>query len=212
MPPKRDFMEALKSFRSGMVAAVAAVLIALPGTGCGKGRKVPGLDAFHAGVMQSRLYVSFVATALQWDTGVSVKIPGLSDAVVSVAPDLNSSGTVFQFSIPLASLLNQGRPFPLLGLPDGRAIPDIVGGMLPRWDFRIDRLQCNAYLSDDVFGLFVPIDFRSSTGVELPSMVSVEIQDERGNRIGRAYAIPSAGQGTSSGLLVLLPYLGGLPG
>ena len=40
-------------------------------------------------------------------------------------------------------------------------------------------------------------------------MISVPIQDERGNQLGKAYAIPSNDTGKGSGLFVLLPYLGG---
>jgi len=200
-------------FKNRLLSLGLITSIILSASGCGKGRKVPGLENFHANVLQSRLYVSFVSTTLQWDAGVTLPIPGLADSAVSVAPDLTSSGTVFQFSVPLASLLHQGKPFPMLGLPDGRPIPDIVGGILPRWDFQIDRLSASAYLSNDVFGLFVPLSFKSRKGLRLPVLVSVEIKDERGNQIGKAYAVPSAdAAGNGSGLLILLPYLGGVSG
>lgn len=183
-------------------------------SGCGSGRKVPGLESFHADVMQSRLYVSFVSTTLKWDAGLTVPIPGLDDSTVSVAPDLNSAGTVFQFVIPLATLLNGGRALPLRGLPDGRGIPDIAGGMLPRWDFDVgssggSKFSASAYLSDDVFGLFIPLKFKTKKGVGLPFLISVEIKDERGNLLGKAYAIPQNLSGEGSGLLILLPFLGG---
>jgi hypothetical protein len=178
--------------------------------GCGKGQKsVPGLENFHAGVLQANLYVNFVATALHWDSGLSLPIPGLDGANLSVAPDIESGGTTFQFSIALASLLNHGQPLPISALPDGRDIPDIEGGQLPRWDLSVkDALTLSLYLSNDAFGLFVPLDFVSKKGLMLPWMVSVKISDEKGNLLGKAYAIPSKG-GKGSGLFVLLPYLGG---
>ncbi len=193
--------------RACSTGLIAVLIFAAPG--CGRGRKIPGLENFHADVLQSSLYVSFVATQLKLDQGLTAPIPGLNDATVSVSPDLNSDGTVLQFTVPLASLLNQGRPLPALGLPDGRGLPDIAGGRLPRWDFKIDQLSMSAYLSDDAFGLFIPILFKTKTGIKLPYLISVSVQDERGNKLGKAYAIPANASGDGSGVLILLPYLGG---
>jgi hypothetical protein len=178
-------------------------------SGCGKGKSVPGLNSFHVGVLQSRLYASFVSTTLHWDVGLTAPIPGLQDSSVSVSPDLASSGTVFQFSIPLGSLLNHGRPLPIEALPDGRPLPDIQGGELPRWDTEINGLKLSVYLSNDAFALFVPLNFVAKNGFTLATQVSVSIEDERGNLLGKAYAIPVNVSGSGSGLFVLLPYLGG---
>lgn len=195
-----------------MSLSVTIGLLWVIGLGCGKGQTaVPGLDHFRVGVQQSHLYVSFISTTLQWDMGLTVPIPGVDDSTISVAPNLNSPGTVFQFSISLAALLNQGKPLPKTGLPDGRPLPDIQGGVLPRWDSQIKDLMLSLYLSNEAFGLFVPLQLSSSTGVSLPFMVSVSIQDERGNLLGKAYAIPSNESGSGSGLFVLLPYLGAEP-
>lgn len=204
-----------RRLRGNIRASVtAAAVLSIVGAGCGKGSKtVPGLERFQAGVLQSRLYVSFVSTSLQWDQGLTLPIPGLDDATVSVAPDLATTGTVFQFSIGLEALLDDGRPLPLAGLPDGRAIPDVQGGQLPRWDAAVRGLKLSLYLSNDAFGLFVPLKFVSSKGASLPFMVAVRIEDERGNLLGKAYAIPpnTGGSSSSSGLFVLLPYLGAEP-
>ena len=196
----------------GVIALSVALFLASPiNGGCGKGKKVPGLENFRLSVIQQRLYVAFVSTTLSWDYGVTTAIPGLKDATVTVAPDLITGGTVFQFSIGLAALLNDGKPFPLSGLPDGRAIPDIEGGVLPRWDAEIEQLKLSVYLSNEVFGLFVPLKFMSKKGVTLPWLVSMKIRDERGNLLGKVYAIPQNVGGSGSGLLILLPYLGGAP-
>jgi hypothetical protein len=183
----------------------------IPLPGCGLGKKVPGLNHFNVSVIQGRLYVSFVAETLTWDYGISVGIPGLSNSSVSVAPDLNSAGTVFQIALGLEDLLNHGKPFPLSGLPDGRAIPDIEGGALPRWDVDLKHLKLTSYLSNEAFGLFVPIKLQTKKGFKLPWLVSVKIIDERGNLLGKAYAIPENVSGSGSGLFILLPYLGGAP-
>lgn len=175
---------------------------------------MPGVRGFHADVAQSRLYVSFVSTALSWDAGVTVPIPGLPDATVGVAPDLTSNGTVFQFSIPLSSIRAPSLPgagLPWAGLPDGRPLPGVRSGALPRWDFQIDRLRASAYVAEDVFGLFLPLALTTRTGLKLPFVVSMNVRDERGNAIGKAYAVPALSSREESGLLLLLSYLGGSP-
>jgi hypothetical protein len=200
------------SHRRHCALALGAIVLFISASGCGKGAKsVPGLEDFHVGVLQSRLYVSFVSTTLKWDEGLTVPIPGLTDATASVSPDLASEGTVFQFAIGLQSLLNDGKPLPLAALPDGRNIPDIQDGKLPRWDTEIRKLKLSLFLSDDAFGLYVPLTFINKKGVTLPYMVTVTIKDERGNQLGKAYALPPKSDGTGSGLFVLLPYLGAEP-
>lgn len=202
----------LRRFTQPQCTCALALVIAVVGSSCGKGSKsIPGIERFHTGVVQSHLYVSFVSTALRWDQGLTLPIPGLDEATVSVTPDLATSGTVFQFSIGLAALLNNGKPLPLSGLPDGRAIPDIQGGTLPRWDAQVRDLKLSLYLSNDAFGLFVPLSLISKKGISLPVMISVRIEDERGNILGKGYAIPSNSTGGGSGLFVLLPYLGAEP-
>jgi hypothetical protein len=195
------------AFRTAAFLTLACV--SLSAAGCGKGKKVPGLEGFEVHVIQSRLNVGFTSTTLQLDGGFSLEhIPGLRDASVSIGPDLNSGGTVFLFSIGLASLLNDGRELAPAGLPDGRPLPDVVGGALPHWSVAVKGLELDLYLSDDAFGLFVPLKFLDKSGKLLLTTVSVEIIDERGNRLGKVYAIPSNVSGSGSGLFILLPYLG----
>jgi hypothetical protein len=176
-------------------------------TGCGKGKTLPGLSNLHTDVVAGKFYISFLTTLLQWDTGVTLPIPGLSDASLSVAPDFKSNGVVFQFSVGLSSLIGdaQNGKFPLSALPDGRAIPGVLGGVLPRWDLTLDpskSYRLSFYLSGEALGLFVPLPIRFPAGAE-NLMVSQSIKDSKGNRLGVGYAIPGSGN-DQSGLLLLL--------
>jgi len=202
-----NVLMSLKSKRLRFVAATIGLLVVA--TSCGKGKgSIPGLKNFYAGILEARLYVSFVSTTLTWDGGLTLPVPGLPDSSVSFAPDLESAGTVFQFQAPLSSIVNAGKPLPLSGLPDGRPLPDVRTGQLPRWDFTVKNVTLSAYLSNDAFGLFVPLTFRSKDGKSLIFPVSVKIEDDRGNVLGRAHAIPSNIQSTGSGALVLLAFTG----
>jgi hypothetical protein len=188
-----------------------AVLVLLASS-CGRGASVPGLKRVRADVLQGTLYVSFVASALSWDAGVTIPIPGLAGVQLGVAPDLASSGTVFQLSAPLSALAPWAEARPALGLPDGRPLPDVLGGALPRWDFRVGRIVASAYLSRDAFGLFIPLEVFDAAGPgggPLFSTVSMKVYDERGNRVGKVYALPAPVGGTGGGVLVLLPVVGG---
>src|SRR4051812_19245814 len=166
------------SFSMRRLALGLALLMALPIASCGQGKvDIPGIDRFTVNVLQKRLYVSFVATELRWDDGLTFPIPGLKDATISVSPDISSDGTVFQVAIPLASIINDRTGFPYSGFPDGRALPDVAGGELPRRDFRIKDVDLSLYLSDDAFGFFVPLKLGSG-GKFLTSLISVFIEDE----------------------------------
>ena len=181
-------------------------------TSCGKGQtSVPGMNNFSTAVLNGSLYVSFVSTTLHLDAGATIQVPQLADATMSVSPDIATNGTVFQFSVGLAALVNQGKALPLEGLPDGQPLPDVTGGVLPRWDFTIAKLNISAYLSSDAFGLFIPLSFLDLKGIPLLIQVSQNITDAKGNLLGRAYAIPSNVSGAESGLFILLPYLGSAP-
>jgi hypothetical protein len=161
-------------------------------------------------VLEGRLHVSFVSSTLQWGGAITLPIPGLDDASISVAPDYFSKGTRFQFAIGLKALLEQDKPLLLSGLPDGRPLPDITDGVLPRWDGEIKGFPLSLYLSRDAFGIFIPLSFTAG-GVSLPMMISLAIKDERGNILGKAYAVPNNIHKKGSGLFILLPYLGAEP-
>lgn len=185
---------------------VAVVLACLWIGGCGKGAgKIPGLEHFNAQILEKQLSVSFVSTVLNTDIGLSFPIPGLEGATLGLGPDLQSDGTLFQFTIPLKSLLKGTQGVPLSGLPDGRPLPGVITGRLPRWDFTADRTQVSLYLSSDAFGLFVPLRFLDQAGTTLPFTVSVPIRDDRGNPLGKAFALPAASSGKGSGIFVLIP-------
>jgi hypothetical protein len=200
----------------GRTAAIYKILLAtsliLLLSSCGSGKKsIPGIANFDVGVIQNHLYASFVSTNLNWDAGGTVPIPGLKDATVGISPYLPTDGsplegTVFQFSIGLDSL--GATNYALAGLPDNRDLPDIQGGKLPRWSFSIKKEPIYLYLADEAFAIFVPLKLQTSAGVSLNVMVSATIQDERGNRVGKIYAIPSVANGNISGLLVMLPFPG----
>ncbi|MBY0469969.1 hypothetical protein K2X30_02300 [bacterium] len=174
--------------------------------GCGKGKKnIPGLDGVNIGVFDRHLVASFVSQTFKTDVGASFPIPGLKDAMLSVQPDLASAGTVFQISVGIDSLGGGEMHHEPQGLPGGGALPEVVGGALPRWDTMLGKLPISLYLSDEVFGIFIQLKFMDSKGFILPWIVSTVIRDDRGNQLGKAYAIPENVSG-SSGLLILLPY------
>lgn len=193
------------------LALSAAAL--LSATSCSSMNSIPGIENLTIAVQNNHLYAGFLAQTLNIDAGATVPIPGLRGATLGINPYLDtsgqgqSSGTVFQIDIDLTQL--HGVNYSLAGLPDGRALPDIEGGALPRWAFSIKNVKVYLYLANGAFGIFIPLNLTNQQGYTLPSMLSQEIDDERGNILGKAYAVPTQGAGTESGLLLLLPYIGG---
>ncbi|MBL7717036.1 MAG: hypothetical protein JNL01_16345 [Bdellovibrionales bacterium] len=192
-----------------LVLGLASASLTFQGCGRGKG-KIPGLDRISVQVLEGRLYASFVAKKLQWDVGITFPIPGLPDSSFAVAPDFASNGTLFQIQVPLASLARAAAPgvLPWLGLPDGRALPDVSYGVLPRWDFHVGALRISAYLSPEVFGIYIPLPLNLPVGTSLPFYLSFPVTDEKGNRLGKGYAVPPGPSG-EAGVLLLLTVGGG---
>ena len=187
------------------LAIVASLSLAIFGTSCGK-NQIPGVKSFNAGVQEKRLFVSFLAIKLHWDYGGSIGIPGLPGSLVSVSPDMTTGGTLFEFSIDTTDLVSDiTHGLPSKGLPDGRPLPDVASGVMPTWQLPIHSgMELSLYLSEDAFGIFVPIDLSSIKGIPLLTEISFEIHDQQGNLLGKAYALPS--NGGQSGLLALIPY------
>jgi hypothetical protein len=193
--------------RFATVAIALCFLVA-----CGKGKNsIPGVENFNVGVLNQQLIASFVSTTLNLDAGLQIPIYGLQGAFISAMPYLPTDGspiegTLFQVTVDLNDL--QGTNFALAGLPDGRPLPDIEGGDLPRWSFPIKGETIYLYLADQAFGLFIPLPL-SAGGVSLGATITATVTDEKGNTVGKVYAIPAQGGSTTSGLLVLLPLPGG---
>jgi hypothetical protein len=184
--------------------------------GCGKGKKksVPGIERFQAGILDQRFYLSFAAPFLPIDQGLTIPIPRVEGALLTVGPDLTGSGSLIQFSAELQRLGQSLQSFlqaPEQGLPDGRPLPDIRDGKLPRFDFSWSgQSRISLYLSGEAFAVFFPISLRIPGGASLLVPLSIPLKDESGNSIGRAYAIPDRvgakpDEPASGGILVLIP-------
>lgn len=199
------------SFRSAFPAYLAGIVAcSLALTSCGSGKKkVPGLENLNISVVSNYLYVGFLSTTLNIDAGLTLPIPGLKDATLSMAPNIDGKGTVFQLAVALKDLF-QSIGGSTSGLPDGRPLPDVLNGTLPRWDVKAGGTTLSLYLNNDAFGFFIPLKFQVGN-VTLPFMVSQEIRDEHQNLLGKVYAIPSNVSGSGSGLFVLLPFKGEAP-
>ncbi len=186
------------------------IMLGIALSGCGAGKRVPGLEHFRAQARAGHLSVSFLATSLNLDGCTSLPIPGLTGATLGCAPNLQGPGTLFQLTLPLAGLAgNASTGLPRGGLPDGRALPGISGGVLPRTTERVTGLDLTLYLGSDVVGFFLPIPLRTASGLFLTFLRSINIEDERGNRIGKGHAVPPGANGEGSGILILLPVSGG---
>lgn len=201
----------IKNQRLRLVCAASVALSLL--SSCNSTQDIPGVQNFSFGVLKNHLYAGFTAETLHIDGGITapLPIPGLEGAAtLGINPALGTQGhvdegTVFQLDVDLTKL--KGKNFGLGGLPDGRPLPDIDGGELPRWTFSAKHVGVSLYLADGAFAVFIPINLVSPQGYALPTLLSQEIDDERGNMLGKVYAIPSQGTGTVSGLLVLVSFI-----
>lgn len=96
---------------SWIKASTLVAILVINQTGCGKGQDqapdLAGLSQFHAEIIDRSLYLSFRASALTLDAGLTLPIPGLGTSpasTIALTPDLTGKGAVFQAVIQLEGL------------------------------------------------------------------------------------------------------------
>ena len=131
--------------------AGVCVAFSLGAASCGSGKsQIPGVPTFTVGVVNNNLIASFVASNLNIPVGASIPIPDLPGATASISPYLSTTGgsavqgTLSSFDVNLTTLANSSAT--VEGLPDGRPLPDITGGELPRWSFQIGGLRVKQFM------------------------------------------------------------------
>lgn len=198
-----------------MFSALCGMMVLVFGfMGCGSKKNPAGLQDFHLNVKNGRIHLAFVSTAAQWDVGVTLPVPQLGDATLSIQPDVQSSGVIFGFSAEIDQMLSRSVYFENSALPDGRLIPGVVGGHMRRTDVQVrDDYLVSMYFSNEAFGFYAPIRFSKKEIVKfLFKPLRFWITDPKGNRMGRGYVMPpTSSDGTGAGVMILLPFLGSAP-
>lgn len=187
------------------------ILFLVNQSGCGKGQsqapELAGLSNFRADLIDQSLYLSFRAESWNIDQGVTLPIPTLETSppsTLALTPDLSGKGAVFQATIALSALGKLGgSKFPLSALPNGMDIPDTRSGAMPRWDMATFGTTVSLFLSEEAFGVYLPIEFKWANGVPFTERIRVELTDANGNRFGSAYWI---GRGGKTAIFVLIPF------
>lgn len=186
---------------------IAVFILSISLTACGtrlaSGLAVPGVKNYEFSIQNGQARLSVVFPSFNIDAGARIPLGKPAGAFVELSPDFESGGMLFIISAPLASLLNGGG-LPTMGLPDGRALPGVRGGVLPATGLALPAIGTTIlYMGRDVFGLFIPVNLGS-----LPLTVTVKIRDQQGNLMGTVAAIPKGFTGRISGVLFLFPIEG----
>lgn len=194
----------------GMIASWAMIVVALLSVvGCKNGSGNPGIEGvsqYDFRFVSGNIRFSIVFSNLKMDAGAVIPLARPRGATIELGPDFTSGGTLFVVSAPIASLINADtNGLPLLALPDGRAIPDVVAGSLTGAAVTLPLFGLSyIYIGKDVFGLFLPINLPKTNFI-----VRVRMHDEANNTLGLFYAIPKSKAREISGVLALLPVEGG---
>jgi hypothetical protein len=186
-----------------------AALILLPACGNQSGSSEPGIKGvgkFTYSVSAGRAYLSVVFESLSMDVGARVPLSKPEGGYIELSPDFQSAGTLVAVSVPLSSLFKDHRDLPVVGLPDGRAIPGVRGGALGAAAVELPVIGLSYfYLSADAYGIFFPVNLP-----DVPVLVSSKVKDDKGNLLGIIWGIPKNGKATQSGVLFLFPVDGGV--
>jgi hypothetical protein len=183
-----------------------AFAAALSFSGCGNTNVggdagIKGVGDFKFAVANGNASLSVVLETLRIDAGARVPIAKPAGAFIEMGPDFQSGGTLLVLSVPLSSLMKDYTGLPLVGLPDGRALPGVREGALGAVAFELPAIGLTYfYLSGDAYGVFFPVSLP-----EVPVLVSSKIKDEKGNLLGVIWGVPKSGKNQMSGVLFLFP-------
>ncbi|RZA06591.1 MAG: hypothetical protein EOP11_09925 [Proteobacteria bacterium] len=174
-------------------------------TSAGGDAGIAGVGDFKMSIANGAATLSVVLETLAIDAGARVPISKPAGAFIEMGPDFQSGGTLLVLSVPLSSLMKDYSGLPLVGLPDGRALPGVREGALGAVAFELPAIGLTYfYLSGDAYGIFFPVSLP-----KVPVMVSSKIKDEKGNLLGVIWGVPKSGKNQLSGVLFLFPVDGG---
>jgi hypothetical protein len=109
------------------------------------------------------LVMSMVFKNLSLDGGIGFKVPKLSNSYFNISPDVQSQGTLIQFTIDardIANMMGGVIPMDPLTLPGAhhRPLPVIANGVLPGFAFEVNALGHTVfYGGKNLFGAFIPV-------------------------------------------------------
>lgn len=189
-------------YTAACISLTSALLCSCGSGGATGDPGIQGVSKYDFRFSNGAIRLSVVFTELKVDAGATIPLAKPTGSTIEIGPDFNSGGTLFAVTVPVAGLA-QLNPIglPILGLPDGRPIPDVINGALTGNLVNLPLFGLSyLYMSKDVFGIFLPVTLPS-----INAIVRVKMRDEAGNILGVFYGIPKVGDKTFSGVLVLIP-------
>lgn len=141
-----------------LLLCLTAFLLSCVGNGGGQNPVIPGLDGPHVNISRTHVLVSTVFKDLRLAGGLRYPLPKLRDSYVELGPDLQSDGVLLSFSFSIEDILGREiGEMEMIGLPGGRALPDVVGGRMPGVAFTVQHFTNMVfYLSDTQMAIYFP--------------------------------------------------------
>lgn len=165
---------------------------------------IKGVQGPNVDILEDTVVVSAVFQKVNLGAGGRFSIPKYPNSYIELAPDLFSTGTVMNISISMKDIVGGNADFldPQF-LPDGRAIPGIVGGRLPAVAFTVPSFHnITFYLGKRVFGFFVPTPIPYAENI--PNGIATFRFFSKGTRTGNISVVSATQGGSGSGVLLLL--------
>lgn len=167
--------------------------------GTGTNIVIPGVKGPNLNLTNTHVLITAVFENLNLGVGLRYKIPGSKDSYVELSPDLQSSGTLLSVGLSIQDVfggeVEDLRP---MGLPGGRALPEIPGGRMPGTKFSIKNFTNMVfYLDERKYGLFFPMDIT----IFMPTGFDFHVGSKV---VGRMHIISPDLSDSNSGFLLML--------
>ena len=167
--------------------------------GTGTNLEIPGVKGPNLTLTNTHVLITAVFQNLNLAVGLRYKIPGSKDSYIELSPDLQSSGTLLSVGLSIEDVFgSKVDDLVPMGLPGGRALPEISGGRMPGVKFSIKNFANMVfYLDDDKYGIFFPMNITIFMPVGFDFHVGSKV-------VGRMHIISPDLSNANSGFLLML--------
>jgi len=166
----------------------------------GQTTSIPGVDSPIINIVDGKVMLTIGFKYIDIPGSFTFGIPNTKGSSATLGPRTNGGSLIRVLLEPQDLISDEFNNIPTQTLPDGRPFPFIMGGTLPAVAFEApELLNTTFYLSQEAFGLFIPIEFPNEVIFNITS--DIVINDKK---IGIFSIIPNSTDGEGSGLVIML--------
>ncbi|MCO4753502.1 MAG: hypothetical protein KC478_03425 [Bacteriovoracaceae bacterium] len=164
--------------------------------------KIPGVDGPKLNVQNGQIVLAIGLENVSLPAGISMALPKMRHSSATITP-AQFGGTLIKVAFdPRDVESDDFRVVPAETLPDGRPFPFTMDGTIPALALNVPKLlDTTFYVSNAVFGFFIPISMPDSMNIPFDIPFRLKIN---GKQVGIVSYIRENFDGEGSGVVLML--------